>query len=459
MRIRNSGCHPGNTTVRISWRAITVMTSIFVGLMEPLAGFAQAAPGYAVTDFATGFATIPVGGFVIGPLGLAFDSSGNLFVGDPVNSLIYKFGPAGGVASAATQLNATPVVGGILGLTFGKDGSLFVARQGAGDVVQVDVTTGAVLRTVASGIPLATGLATDPLSGDLFVSALGTSGAAILRIANFANGPGTVSVYVSTGYADGLAFGRDGTLYAATGGSVTKISGTNSANPGSMTVVASNVPYVDGLAISSVPNAPFLYGNRNDGIITKIDLTTAPATLTDIYSGGGRGDFVAVGFDGCLYATQSDRILKVTNADGSCLPAPLGPLQPTTAQFAFYSFSAQVELSGRIRPSFESNARFSLAATSDGLSPLTEAVTLQLGNFPVTIPAGSFKANRGGNFVFEGVINGVKLEVQIVPLGNNSFTFKAEGSGPSLASLTKPVNVTLTIGNDTGSTPASGEHN
>jgi hypothetical protein len=53
---------------------------------------------------------------------------------------------------------------------------------------------------------------------------------------------------------------------------------------------------------------------------------------------------------------------------------------------------------------------------------------------------------------FEGVINGVSLEVQIVPLGNNIFTFKAEGRGVDLTGLTNPVTVVLTIGNDTGST-------
>ena len=59
-------------------------------------------------------------------------------------------------------------------------------------------------------------------------------------------------------------------------------------------------------------------------------------------------------------------------------------------------------------------------------------MTLQIGTFPVTIPAGSFQQIPQGRFAFEGVINGVSLEVQIVPLGNNIFTFKAEGTGVNL---------------------------
>jgi hypothetical protein len=38
-----------------------------------------------------------------------------------------------------------------------------------------------------------------------------------------------------------------------------------------------------------------------------------------------------------------------------------------------------------------------------------------------------------------------------VPLGDNIFTFKAEGKGVDLTDLTNPVTVVLTIGDDTGS--------
>jgi len=39
-----------------------------------------------------------------------------------------------------------------------------------------------------------------------------------------------------------------------------------------------------------------------------------------------------------------------------------------------------------------------------------------------------------------------------VPLGNNIFTFNAEGKGGDLTGLTNPVTVVLTIGTDSGST-------
>ena len=297
----------------------------------PAARAQVAAPGYAATNFATGFAvTSFVNCCVLGPIGLAFDASGNLFVGNIGTGFLYKFGSAGGVASPSTQVNAAPIPGFPAGLAFTKDGRLYLARRitaATGDVVELDRSTGTVIRTIAS-ISSPTGLATDPLSGDLFVSQACGCGA-ISRISNFASGPGTITVYASVD-ADGLAFGPDGTLYAAAGGlgGVVKIAGTDSATPGATTFIAS-VPFVDGLAVSANPSTLFLYGNRNDGIITKVDLSTTPPTLTDIVSGGSRGDFATVGSDGCLYATQTDSVIKVTNADGSCLPPPLGPLFTT----------------------------------------------------------------------------------------------------------------------------------
>ena len=226
-------------------------------------------------------------------------------------------------------MNATAIGGLPRGLAFGRDGSLFLANQGFGVVVQIDPTNGTVLRTVANNLGNAVGLATDPLSGDLFVSNLVNN--SILRISNFASGPGTASLYASPGNVpDGIAFGPDGTLYAAllaTGG-VAKITGTDSPMPGAVTILPVFVG-ADGMAISATPNTPFLYGNDNAGIIAKVDLSTTPPTVTDIFTGGSRGDFATVGLDGCLYATQTDRVIKVTNADGTCLPPPLGPLFPT----------------------------------------------------------------------------------------------------------------------------------
>ena len=103
-----------------------------------------AAAGLAVTDFAKGFGSNAPPPSGIGPAGLGMDTQGNLYVNDIVTGNVYKFGPAGGVASTSTQL-ATPLsLGGHLphGLAFGKDGNLYVNLVDVGQIVQLDPNSG-----------------------------------------------------------------------------------------------------------------------------------------------------------------------------------------------------------------------------------------------------------------------------------------------------------------------------
>lgn len=95
----------------------------------------------------------------------------------------------------------------------------------------------------------------------------------------------------------------------------------------------------------------------------------------------------------------------------------------------FSAFTAQLEIGTGLPPSFELKASFSLGAGSNGINPLNEDVSLQIGAFSITIPAGSFSQDTKGNFKFEGSIKGVALEAKIGPLGNNRFEFEAEGTG------------------------------
>jgi hypothetical protein len=150
------------------------------------------------------------------------------------------------------------------------------------------------------------------------------------------------------------------------------------------------------------------------------------------------------------------------------LPAPNNALQgggedAFVAKLAslvpFAASSAKLEIKAGPPPGFDLTESFTLAASSTGINPLTQNVTLQIGTFSVTIPAGSFKQNPNRTFVFQGVINGVSLQVQVVLLGNNSFAFKAQGTGVNLTGLTNPVTVVLTIGNDSGSTTVTAQFN
>jgi hypothetical protein len=124
--------------------------------------------------------------------------------------------------------------------------------------------------------------------------------------------------------------------------------------------------------------------------------------------------------------------------------------QPPSSSVAFASFTGKLALT-RSSGSFDLKSSFTLGTASNGINPVAEAVTLQIGSYSVTIPAGSFTKNTKGIFVFQGTISGVPLQVRINPTGASSYTLQAQGSGANFSGITNPVTVTLTIGDDTGS--------
>lgn len=277
--------------------------------------------GAAATVFASGFDFDPA--LRIGPFGLAFDAQQRLFVSS--RDHLYRFGPAGGPASAA-RVSSTPIGVGLTGLAFASDGRLYGARHlnaERGDVVELDPRDGSVVRVVSDRFPCPIAVAVDPVSDDLFVSMIRCADG-IVRVTDPESDNPRTSIWATGIEADGLTFAPDGTLYAAhhrdaQGNTVSALAGTSTATPGARTPLG-NVPNSDGVALALGTPPPFLVVNRTDGVITKVDLTRPGAAQTDLVRDGSRGDLVAVGDDGCLYATQTDSVLKVTNADGTCRP-------------------------------------------------------------------------------------------------------------------------------------------
>jgi sugar lactone lactonase YvrE len=285
----------------------------------------KAAPGYQAGDYAVDFPSAKCCGW--GPIGLAFDESDNLYVADNADGHVYRFQPGGGQAGPATRLTGEPIPGDIKGLAIASDGGVFLARAAAGDVVQIDPATGAVVRAVAAGIACATGLAVDPISGDLFVSQ-NACGSTIWRISGFASGAGSAAPYaVNLPAVDGIAFGPDGMLYAVSADHAVQIEGTNGRTPGAARALAP-VPHADGLAIGP-PTAPgeppVLVVNSTDGNVTRVDFTKQPPERTPVMSEGSRGDFAAVDSRGCLYVTQSTSIVRISPQRRSCDLAPSTP--------------------------------------------------------------------------------------------------------------------------------------
>jgi hypothetical protein len=110
-----------------------------------------------------------------------------------------------------------------------------------------------------------------------------------------------------------------------------RVDGAASGNPGAVRRIAT-VPGADGLAVSSAsqPNGrpSYIIVNSTNGKISRLDERTG--AVTELMTGGTRGDFVTVGPDGCYYATQTSTVLRVTNPDGSCAAIAGAPLVEST---------------------------------------------------------------------------------------------------------------------------------
>jgi hypothetical protein len=316
---------------------ILAASFLLIGVSARSASAAVSSPGTNVHTFVTGLPDVPPPSFFagVGPFGLTLQGPNRLLVSDAANQGLYSFNPNG--SSAPNPISSGNVQ---TGLAFGKDGDLFAALYLSGSIDQVDPTTGAFVRQLnppGTSYPCVTGLATDPISGDLFFGQPNSGGAcpgnpAITRIENPASASPTFVSYTAQPdvYYTGLVFAPDGTLYAVQqapeSGCVVQISGTSSPSPPTITTIACFPNFqgeflaIDAIAISSRPAvAPTLFVAGPSGTITRIDQSTSPATLTPIVSLPTRVDGLLVG-PGRLYATQSTGIVSITNPDG-----PQGP--------------------------------------------------------------------------------------------------------------------------------------
>lgn len=317
-----------------------------------------AAQGYAITPFARGF--VPrttafgnIGAACRGAGGMAFNAAGELYVGDSHTGDIYKFGVTGGTVSPGIKVTTTALGPGLLGLTFGLDGKLYGAFQATtgdfftGAVKEINPVTGAVVRTVSTPITCASYIATDPISGDLFVDdscfGAGSDNGSIWRISNPGSATPTTTVYAATpGFNGGLTFSSGGTLYVLsyTQNGVAKITGTNKPQPPTVTVLPGLTgPALNVVALGAQGNGDaktLLISNQADPSgfsagIKAFDITTNPVTTTSILVNNAYAVVQLTGPDGCQYASMSVAVYKITNADGSCplvFGAPMLSLSP-----------------------------------------------------------------------------------------------------------------------------------
>ena len=266
-------------------------------------------------DIATGFPTCAPEG--AGPTGVLFDGN-KLFVSDVCNGLIYRFGAAGGTAAGAEAVSAAPVANGAMTISGGR---YYATRLLQGPVatslgvIEFDPSALTLTRNVAPSTQ-PRGITTDPLTGDLYFD---EAPGAIWHVQGPAGATPGVTKFSTTGSAayDGMAFTADGSRLYVADYNAQHILGFD--RTGAVVLDANLVGHhPDGIAIA-LPNTVVggvdvsnnVFVNSNDGTIERIDVNSPGNPVTVVASGGTRGDFATVGPDGCFYASQSDRVVKL----------------------------------------------------------------------------------------------------------------------------------------------------
>jgi hypothetical protein len=184
----------------------------------------------------------------------------------------------------------------------------------------------------------------------------------------------------------------------------------------------------------------------------------AGAPCTNIYTGGSRGDFVTVGADRCLYATQSERVIKITNADGTCGFTPISQapqllltptvVQPSPAQGTSVTFTASLK---------------NVANAAD------IPITLFVGGANRSAQLVRSDANGNANITYIGVFTGLDQAYAVADLGNSQLrsnnahvawtpgkhsTFLTLNQSPGSSSPNKAIKLTANLVDVSVSPPA-----
>jgi sugar lactone lactonase YvrE len=250
----------------------------------------------ACTPSANAQAAAPAQG---APAGQAQLQSGSIFYTN--NGNVVQLTPSGATSNYGTGYNAP------IGLAFDSQGNLYVENYGDGTIVQE--TPSGVSTTVASGFPalaLNSGLAVDA-AGNLFVAMQDLSDESQGSIVEVAP-DGSTSTFVSgLNYPISVIFDPSGNLLMVANGEVEKVT------PGGVvSTYTSSVPNPIGIALDPVGN--LFVSDFVDGTVYEV----APGGATSLYA-SGLGTPYAIAVD------AGENLFVVNSADQSVIQiAPNG---------------------------------------------------------------------------------------------------------------------------------------
>jgi 6-phosphogluconolactonase len=240
------------------------------------------------------------------------------------------------------------------------------------------------------------------------------------------------------------------------------------SSTGALTLVGTFAAGSGPVSVAVDPTGKFAYVaniNSNNVSAYAINPTTAALSLVDSPVAAGTfpvsvavdpsgkfgyvANFCSINVSAYIINSSTGALTLVGTFAAGSGPRSVAVAGASCVPFAAHRFTVEIDLHSPSQ--FDIHGSFKLGATSDGINPLTEAVTLTLGTYSVSIPPGAFRKD-GRGFEYHGVINGAFLEMEITPLGHNRFLFEAEGRNANLTGTTNPVELDLSIGDDCGTT-------
>jgi hypothetical protein len=321
--------------------------------------------GLSLTTFAYNIPSDPAG---IGPLGIAFPSSGGVLVSDH-DGEVRRF-PSDADRQDAAQVPVTQYYGldNALDMT-NANGIIYMAGRASQTVMQLN-DDGTFNRVAASGLHFL-GLATDPATGHLLASGYEDSELVDVDPATGALTP------IDTGRMfDGLTVSADGnTLYAAQSDAGRIIgfdlhTGAQVFDSG----VIDGRP--DGVIEGTGALSDYIYVNTNAGTVVEVNKTDL--TQSVVASGGSRGDFAHVDPNGSALLTQTDSIVRLWFTHGPAthfaLTAPTNPVFP----FQLFPVTVQaLDASNHADPTYQGTVHFT---STDPLAALPDDYTFTSGD-------------------------------------------------------------------------------
>jgi hypothetical protein len=265
------------------------------------------APLTSATDYLTGMASCG-----LGPVGLLPEAT-SFLVSDYCNATTYRYDTSGPAPTLTSSLQ-----NGLTHALTKSNGIYYGVASSNQNVIPSGVwsfsptslkVTGQIIGNPCNGGDIR-GLAAEPGGQDLFL----TGDCGLFRITAPSSSVPSFT-QIAAGNFDGITIDpTTGNAWVADNGAGEVVEYDLSAKGRLRSYSGFAGP--DGVAIAGA-NAPDgvpgdLFVNNNNGTITRVDLPSG--TITTVASGGSRGDFVAVGPDGFLYATQADLVEQIKPA-------------------------------------------------------------------------------------------------------------------------------------------------